>query len=188
MKKGDLNSNGFTIIEVALVLAIAGLIFMMMFIALPALQRQQRNTARKENINALITSIKKYQTNNRGTLPGTSDTLPTTASYDASYNGAANKTTWKGFLRNYMENGFNDPSGNPYKLRIISCGTNKTDAVCTSAANAVNATFPNDYTIFVITEAKCSGNENTGALKASNPRRVAILYKLEGSGLYCANT
>ena len=37
------NKKGFTIIEVVLVLAIAGLIFLMVFIALPALQRSQRN-------------------------------------------------------------------------------------------------------------------------------------------------
>ena len=35
---------GFTIIEVVLVLAIAGLIFLMVFIALPVLQRSQRDT------------------------------------------------------------------------------------------------------------------------------------------------
>ena len=37
--------KGFTIIEVVLVLAIAGLIFLMVFIALPQLQRSQRNPA-----------------------------------------------------------------------------------------------------------------------------------------------
>ena len=36
--------QGFTIIEVVLVLAIAGLIFLMVFIALPTLQRNQRDT------------------------------------------------------------------------------------------------------------------------------------------------
>ncbi|MBS7346174.1 MAG: type II secretion system protein, partial [Candidatus Sacchiramonaceae bacterium] len=38
---------GFTIIEVVLVLAIAGLIFLVVFIALPALQRNQRDTQRE---------------------------------------------------------------------------------------------------------------------------------------------
>ena len=36
--------QGFTIIEVVLVLAIAALIFLMVFMALPALQRSQRDT------------------------------------------------------------------------------------------------------------------------------------------------
>lgn len=48
MKKTKL--KGFTIIEVVLVLAIAGLIFLMVFIALPALQRSQRNTRRREDM------------------------------------------------------------------------------------------------------------------------------------------
>ena len=39
-RKNKYNLNpGFTIIEVVLVLAIAGLIFLMVFIALPAIQR-----------------------------------------------------------------------------------------------------------------------------------------------------
>jgi prepilin-type N-terminal cleavage/methylation domain-containing protein len=38
------NKKGFTIIEVVLVLAIAALIFLMVFSALPALQRNQRDT------------------------------------------------------------------------------------------------------------------------------------------------
>ena len=38
------NKKGFTIIEVVLVLAIAGLIFLMVFVALPALQRGQRDS------------------------------------------------------------------------------------------------------------------------------------------------
>lgn len=47
MKKLNQDHSGFTIIEVVLVLAIAGLIFMMVFIALPALQRNQRDTKKK---------------------------------------------------------------------------------------------------------------------------------------------
>ena len=42
------NKKGFTIIEIVLVLAIAGLIFLMIFVALPALQRSQRDTQRKK--------------------------------------------------------------------------------------------------------------------------------------------
>lgn len=52
MKKHKLY-EGFTIIEVVLVLAIAGLIFLMVFLALPALQRSQRDTQRKNDIGRL---------------------------------------------------------------------------------------------------------------------------------------
>ena len=44
------SKKGFTISEVVLVLAIGGLIFLMVFIALPALQRSQRDTQRKDDL------------------------------------------------------------------------------------------------------------------------------------------
>ncbi|MCY4088545.1 MAG: type II secretion system protein [Candidatus Saccharibacteria bacterium] len=48
MKK--LNRQGFTIVEVMIVLAIAGLILAVVFIAVPALQRNQRNGARRNDV------------------------------------------------------------------------------------------------------------------------------------------
>ena len=50
MTKQQIKDRGFTIIEVVLVLAIAALIFLMVFIALPALQASQRDTARKSDV------------------------------------------------------------------------------------------------------------------------------------------
>ena len=61
--------KGFTIIEVVLVLAIAGLIFLIVFIALPALQRNQRDTQRKNDTSRLKTAIDSYKANNRDSLP-----------------------------------------------------------------------------------------------------------------------
>ena len=71
MKKGELQTKeGFTLVEAILVLGIAGMIFLMMMIALPTLQKQERDTERREDIAWLADAIKKYQTNNRGALPG----------------------------------------------------------------------------------------------------------------------
>jgi prepilin-type N-terminal cleavage/methylation domain-containing protein len=69
--KHKANSKGFTIIEVVLVLAIAGLIFMMVFIALPALQRNQRDTARKNDVSSVSSAVTTFTSNNRGTFPTT---------------------------------------------------------------------------------------------------------------------
>lgn len=63
--------QGFTIIEVVLVLAIAGLIFLMVFIALPALQRNQRDTQRKSDVGRTVTAINNFQSNSKGNLPTT---------------------------------------------------------------------------------------------------------------------
>lgn len=62
-------NKGFTIIEVVLVLAIAGLIFLMVFIALPALQRSQRDSARKSEVGTVASAITSYMSNNRNAIP-----------------------------------------------------------------------------------------------------------------------
>lgn len=58
-------TTGFTIIEVVLVLAIAGLIFLMVFIALPALQRNQRDAQRKNHMSSLLDAYQRCLSNNK---------------------------------------------------------------------------------------------------------------------------
>lgn len=62
------DQKGFTIIEVVLVLAIAALIFLMIFIALPALQRNQRDTARKNDAGVVASAITNFTSNQRRAL------------------------------------------------------------------------------------------------------------------------
>jgi prepilin-type N-terminal cleavage/methylation domain-containing protein len=64
-------SEGFTIIEVMIVLAIAGLIILIVLLAIPALQRNGRNTQRRQDVNNTIASINTYITNNDGKVPTT---------------------------------------------------------------------------------------------------------------------
>ena len=49
--------KGFTIIEVMIVLAIAGLILLIIFLAVPALQRNVRNTQRKTDVTAIAAAV-----------------------------------------------------------------------------------------------------------------------------------
>lgn len=65
--------QGFTIIEVVLVLAIAGLIFLMVFIALPALQRGQRDDARKRDVTLIASAVTDFSSANRGIMPKSSE-------------------------------------------------------------------------------------------------------------------
>jgi len=62
-------SEGFTIIEVMIVLAIAGLILLIVFLAVPALQRNSRNTTAKNDAAAVAAAINEFQSNNDGALP-----------------------------------------------------------------------------------------------------------------------
>lgn len=77
--------KGFTIIEVILVLAIAALIFLMVFIALPALQRGQRDTARKNDVGDIASAVTNFTSNNNGTFP-TAAQLKTYVTSDVSGN------------------------------------------------------------------------------------------------------
>ena len=65
--------EGFTIIEVLIVLAIAGLILLVVFMAVPALQRNSRNTQAKNEAAALLGAAAEYSSNNSGKILTASD-------------------------------------------------------------------------------------------------------------------
>ena len=216
MKKQN-NKQGFTIIEVVLVLAIAGLIFLMVFVALPSLQRSQRDTQRRNDMARVDTALTQYQTNNQNTNGGTN--LPTegaVAPTDKSdYTGCEAKSTDSAcqFLRRYMNAGddtaaalneFQDADGTYYGISITKFGNavqTASDATFTyglalttstekdSENNKVAETSSYEYTgttvmdhvIYIIVSGKCDGEK---AVKGSN-RDYAVLYRLEGSGVYC---
>jgi prepilin-type N-terminal cleavage/methylation domain-containing protein len=63
--------QGFTIIEVLIVLAIAALILLIVFLAVPALQRNSRNTSRRADVSNMLASINEFVSNNNGAQPTT---------------------------------------------------------------------------------------------------------------------
>lgn len=69
LKKLRKDNKGFTIIEVMIVLAIAGLIMLIVFLAVPALQRNSRNTARKSDGGQLLSELSNVISNANGTNP-----------------------------------------------------------------------------------------------------------------------
>jgi len=172
-------NKGFTIIEVVLVLAIAGLIFLMVFVALPALQRSQRDTQRREDLSRVGTALTQYQTNNNGKLPGTGTCSGNTTTLSSSSNDACK------LLLNYLKKDssgsgkadFNDPNGDPYSLTIVSDET-------TNAENSFESGVGTYNQIKIDTKAKCQGES---AVKTGKSGDYAILYNLEGSGTYCAD-
>lgn len=65
--------EGFTIIEVLIVLAIAGLIILIVFLAVPALQRNSRNTQYKNQVSTYLGAVNEWMNNNNGRPPVTAD-------------------------------------------------------------------------------------------------------------------
>jgi len=161
--------KGFTIIEVVLVLAIAGLIFMMVFIALPALQRSQRDTQRKQDLSRLETQLTSYASNNRGALPG-------------------NAAAWSAFKDSYLlTNGdsFVDPSGpstaQGNAVLSYALTPSNADLSSTAFADAQNVIY---YSVGNICDpANGAAVTTTGA----GARKVAFRMVLEGGGVDCQN-
>lgn len=193
MLKQKLSSKrGFTIIEVVLVLAIAGLIFLMVFLALPALQRSQRDTQRRSAYSEFLTQISNYQSNNRGRLPGntTEDWEKFLGNYlrptedcmrkdDGSYGASSGEGDGDCDSNGNIPNTFLDPVGEPYYIAEV----NKLEPGETGGDKAL--TWDNNkYGIYVYLQAECDGENAKGS---SGARNVAIRAKLEGGGIYCGN-
>ena len=63
------SKKAFTIIEVVLVLGIAGLIILAVFVAVPALQRSKRNQVRKDDMTRIMQAVVSWQSSHSGKAP-----------------------------------------------------------------------------------------------------------------------
>lgn len=209
---------GFTIIEVVLVLALAGLIFAAMAIAIPNLIRSQRDSERRADFAELIEHISQYQANNRKALPeinaGTNadGTIISKLyffwdqSLNRYHNNLGTTTGWDSFLidnniektKKYLPEPFQDPLGDHYNISITTCNTSiGTNNSCNSTeyihdqstTKTINdfyqATFPNNYLVLLVINAKCESSESLIAVPGK--RNIAVLYKYENGGTYCGN-
>ncbi|MCR4753439.1 MAG: type II secretion system GspH family protein [Candidatus Saccharibacteria bacterium] len=168
------NKKGFTIIEVVLVLAIAGLIFLMVFIALPALQRSQRNTQREDDLARIVTAVNNYQSNNQGKVPFNSGTTAADlAKFVNRYVDSTCALDGTAIKCDANSNEFRDPQGDTYKIESKGKAKNGTDV----SDSMKEKTFYGYY------NATC-GDE--GIVKAgTGDRDVAIFMKLEGGAIAC---
>ncbi len=169
-KKTD-KSRGFTIIEVVLVLAIAGLIFLMVFIALPALQRSQRDTQRKQDVARISTQLTNYSSSSRGAIPN-GDTL---AAFVKGYLGGGTGTASCNNIGqgNAAGDSYTDPSGCNYQL-VYTTNTGSLQlgeiayhdqSQCSDGTIVTNQTIPQrDYALAIKLEgqsaAYCVDNQS----------------------------
>ncbi len=153
-------SQGFTIIEVLIVLAIAGLIILIVFLAVPSLQRNSRNTQRKNDITGILGAMSEYSSNNGGKVATTS------AIYTPN-----------------VKLGFFDTA-----QVLTTCAQAVSAAQGSTACAAAAYTAPTDNQVAVRIGAKCdpAGVTTTGAnmttIVGASSRNKAVVYKIEGSG------
>ena len=70
--------EGFTIIEVIIVLVIGAVIMLAVFLVVPQLQRTQRNSRQQDNARRILTAIQQYASNNNNTFPTAAQLLTQT--------------------------------------------------------------------------------------------------------------
>ena len=136
-------TKGFTIIEVV-------------FLALPALQRNQRDQQRRTDVGRFVSAVQSFKSNNNGRTP-----LP--------LNGTAPHPTVATFTTQYLEDNFNDPStGDPYVM------------TATATAIATPPTVNDIGEVHYYQNATCDNSGNLAALTGS----WAVATWLEGSNDY----
>lgn len=147
-------SEGFTIIEVMIVLAIAALILLIVLLAVPALQRNSRNTQRKDEAGQIDSSISNFISNNNGALPTSTN----------------------------FANAIADAKLNQYDPSHVYIGTTAQSIPTTAASGGNgNSTTLTTEDVIYIPQAVCSGT--TATRTGASNRSWVIIYAVEsGSG------
>ena len=189
--------EGFTFFEVVLVLAIAGLIFLMVFLALPALQRAQRDTQRKQDVAMVVTALHNWKANNKGRSYTTFGNSNLTASepndeYDKKNNLTNNISPVENSpLNNYI--GFKaDNSNRNDSSSSLSLNTSIVTTIAAHENNTIRLNIKaygaHKRTAVVIGHG-CENMESLksgdAVLKGLKPGAAAVIAFLESGGAYC---
>ena len=197
-KNQNLTKKGFTIIEVVLVLAIAGLIFLMVFLALPALQRSQRDAQRKQDVAMVVTALHNWKANNKGRGDASMGNSVLTPLADL------NEEQKKYGVNNSIEPIENSPL-NSYISFDLKSGKNKNNSSSSLSLNTkiITTSVNNNVTLFRIDSPSFRDHERIAVVVgmgcdnielASNRSVVlrniekgaaAVVYLLESGGAYC---
>lgn len=141
--------SGFTIVEVMIVLAIAGLVILIVFLAVPALQRNSRNTQRKSDVSSLLGAVNEYRSNNGGKNP-TAVAQVTALAETGFYDKTVGATAQGG-------------------INVVASGTAGQAPLSDDAAND---------RVVIVTGGKCD-TANAGGVIQGPPRSTAVQFLTE---------
>ena len=195
------DQKGFTIIEVLIVLAIAALILLVVFLAVPELQRSQRNSGRKSDIGKLIVSVNNFVANTNGTIPNIS--IPATASNDCMsiYNDSNGLSQFKGWTTCTAITGYAGVSENVANSTIVN-SLSKLNIYIPNTTSPGPATSiypaslsPTANAVIIFPSYRCTNQGVYTSLlnpivdqAITNPTTVSIVYASEnGSNSYIWN-
>jgi len=171
------SQRGFTIIEVMIVLAIAGLILVVVLIAIPQLQRNQRNESRRSVASRIATEVNSYAGNNNGNYPLPNDTNSNQRNYGSPNLPDTFFGRYLGCDATDCDANIDDPSsGIPVGLSPAS------NTIVDGASNEVGTVAGSlGYGIGLL----CDGEFVTTA--NANPRNFVLQMRLEGGAIFCTD-
>lgn len=163
-------AKGFTIIEVLIVLAIAGLIMSIVFVAVPQLQRNARDSKRQSIAQRLSNELNAFSGNNQGTYPfvGVNGTFT-----DCSTSNATNQSCYDWYNR-YI-NG---------KVDVIDPKTGSTTSIFFANTGTLPAWSLGN--VWITVGATCNGDRPSGGSTgaSSTSKQYALTISLERSNTY----
>jgi prepilin-type N-terminal cleavage/methylation domain-containing protein len=174
-------NKGFTIIEVMIVLAIAGLIMAIVFFAVPQLRRNSADNQRQSVANRVKAEMDTYSANNQGVAPikYVNNTQALTPSFQPCPTvGGAGNGSCGDFATRYLANvNINDPTTNAAMPISI--------ASCPAAVGATCGFTYNKGNLYIVAKATCTGDTPYGA---AGSNQFALVVGLDRTNTrYCVD-
>jgi len=156
-KLNERKNEGFTIIEVMIVLAIAALILLIVLLAVPAVQRNSRNTQIKNDAASITGGVSTFASDNDGAIPKGANS--SASSGTVTLGDGTNTTTVK-----------------------IQSGTK----VTFPADGSITKVTPDPGTLTVIFGSKCGTTSGADSTPVKQARATAVIYATETSSAVTA--
>ncbi len=176
-------ASGFTIIEVMIVLVIAGLILLIILIAVPSLQRNARNTTRKEDAAGLSAALANFINNNGRLLPDSlkSDNGDATIVDIASSTNLNNYETSArmGYYNHSLgaQNSWGDNADNIFIDQTVPVAALVTPVVAPANAGGLNYAKLSTENVGIVVGETCNDTGNGPGIL--NQQAIAVFYVVE---------
>ena len=169
-------NQGFTIVETMIVLAIAGLILLVVLLAIPALERSSRNNQQRQDVQTLLLAISHYELNNSGTMPSAAAPLSAADLSKLTYYDRTNIT--------YQQ----APCMVPNTVQIAVCiSANWTDAPASLTTYGADG-IPHLGQVFIYNHEVCDPSTGGAVRTGAGFSSVVALYGIEsgqGGNIQC---
>ena len=181
-------NSGFTIIEVVLVLAVGGLVFLAVFLALPGIQVAQRDNQRKSDVGTVVAAVKSYITDHDNQVPPDSG-VTEVGSLDVNGDGIIDDDE----RQQIWQDGNHSNELAPYVIDIlnnrVTTSVSVYDATRVSGLNVMVGDTDRDGLITVFLGAKCPVDfprPNVMAMRLTgNKQNIAVFRHLEAGHIFC---